>query len=164
MKYLREATCALEHINKATEAYLTLHPNVGDQTFAALAQFITDQEPNFSTTAASMGYAAATTRVPAPQSAEYAALVQAITAEVLQAHSAALAVTRPPNGHKTGANGNKNQHHKSPKPRPYCFVHGYSGHSASQCKVMTQNSDHFTAAQHAASDHTQQPGGSTKFL
>ena len=60
-RYLRAAIATNIAINTAVTSYLTLHPQIIQQTFAGLVAHITEQAPNFSITPHDLGYAASAT-------------------------------------------------------------------------------------------------------
>jgi hypothetical protein len=46
-------------------------------------------------------------------------------------------------------------------PRNYCYVHGYDGHSSSQCRKMANDIATYSITARSAKDHTALSGGST---
>ena len=160
------------HIQHAIDTYLVAHPLAGEQTFLVLCGLerrrprepnavshltthVVEQAPNFAPTIASMGYAANSMSVthdhlpsdPSLTILSSPAFSALLTATVKAAH--------PPARKKRAAVC-------SSPTRPYCFYHGYDGHSSADCRHMLAHA--FPADQRAAISHTVLPGASTNRL
>ena len=151
--HFREAVQSQIHVQHAIESYLVAHPLVGDQILLALTIHVIQQAPNFAPTVASMGYCASTTierpNNPAESFLSSPAFVAMITSAVRAAQPAARKARRE-------------RAPTQPKPRTYCFQHGYDSHNGIDCRHMTAHS--YTPAQKVAQTHLDVTGGSINRL
>ena len=160
--HFREAVTTFTHINHAIDSYLVAHPLVGAQNYRDLTTHTLQQAPNFTPTAAAMGYAATTTQHNnAHLDVDNVSALQhtpAFAALITAAVKAATPVNSRGQRPRTPAA-------KRPPPVPplkarlYCFHHGYDSHRGSDCRHMSTND--FVAAQRAATDHNTLSGAST---
>ena len=144
--YFKSAVIHNQHIRAAYDTYLVSTPLVGDQTFSTMTAHILTQAPNFTATAAELGYAASTQQSDFFHSPAFAAL---LTRTVQQAMEAPTGKSRPP------VSGTKNATH-------YCYVHGYNNsHSGEACLKMRADTSTFTDAHLKSDSPTAVPNGST---
>lgn len=160
--HFREAVKTLAHINHAIDSYLVAHPLVGGQNFRALTAHTLQQAPNFTPTAAAMGYAATITQHHSTilDVDNVSALLHtpAFAALITAAVKAATPVNRRGQRTRTPA-ANRPPAAAPPKDRLYCFHHGYDSHRGSDCRHMLTND--FATDQRAATNHNTISGAST---
>lgn len=147
-RYLRAAIASNLSMNTAVTSYLTMHPQIIQQTFAGLAAHITEQAPNFAITPNDFGYAASSIVTKDPHadyfgSTAFAAFLDKRINAALPKH-------------------NQTQPQKD-SPRLYCYKHGYNYHSSDKCRKMMSDPE-FTPAMKAATKHTDVKSGSVHGL
>ena len=160
--HFREAVTTFPHINHAIDSYLVARPLVGTQNYRDLTTHTLQQAPNFTPTAAAMGYAASTTQNHnAHLDVDNVSAIlhtQAFDDLITAAVKAATPVN--PRGQRPRTPAAKRPPSVPPlKARLYCFHHGYDSHRGSDCRHMAAND--FVAAQRAATDHNTLSGAST---
>lgn len=162
--HFREAVKTLPHINHAIDSYLVAHPLVGAQNYRDLTTHTLNQAPNFTPTAAAMGYAAITTTNNSTFEADGISAVLHSSAFAALLTAAVKAATPPHSRNPRTRNSNtKRNLPVIPKTdRVYCFHHGYGGHHSSDCRYMSTND--FSVAQRTATEHTALSGASTTRL
>ena len=145
--FFKSAVIHHNHIRAAYDSYLVGTPLVGEQTFATLTEHIIMQAPNFTATAAELGYSASSAAL--TQSADYfqsPAFAALLTRTVQQAVSAPQTIANA--GTKT--------------PTHYCYLHGYNNtHHGDKCRKMLNDSTMYTDAHRKAATPTSVPNGST---
>ena len=161
--HFREAVKSMPHIHQAIDSYLVTHPLVEQQIFQDMTTHVLRQAPNFSPTAASMGYTAATHALPETYSntPSLAAIVEspAFAALITAAVQHALPPRRAPHSRNPGP---KQPPLVSSKDRLYCYHHGYDSHKGIDCRHMSTNA--FSADKRAATTHDTHTGASTSRL
>ena len=148
--YFRNAIAHHTNMRAAYESYLISTPLIGEQTFAALTTHIAQQAPNFTTTAADMGYAASTiASITAPDYFQSPAFAALLTRTIQQALSTPTPVPRKANS------GTKKTTH-------YCYLHGHNNtHHGSTCFKMLADSTTYTDAHGSATTPSAVANGST---
>ena len=148
--YFRNAIAHHTNMRAAYESYLISTPLIGEQTFAALTTHIAQQAPNFTTTAADMGYAASTiAAITAPDYFQSPAFAALLTRTVQQALSPPTPVPR-----KADSGTKKTTH--------YCYLHGHNNtHHGSTCFKMLADSTTYTDAHVSATTPSAVANGST---
>ena len=147
--YFKGAVIHHQHIRAAYDTYLVSTPLVSNQTFSTLIAHIVAQAPNFTATAAELGYSASASATATPldlfQSPAFAAL---LTRTVQQAIGASTDKQR------TTVSGTKNATH-------YCYLHGYNNsHNGDTCSKMRADSATYTDAHLQSDSPTAVPNGS----
>lgn len=148
--YFRSAVIHQQHIRAAYDTYLVGTPLVGNQTFSTLTAHIIALAPNFTATAAELGYSASVSpTLLQPDLLQSPAFAALLTSTVQQAM-----------GTSTGnilsaASGTKATTH-------YCYLHGYNNsHNGDTCFKMRADSATYTEAHLSSDTPTAVPNGST---
>lgn len=148
--YFRNAIAHHHNMRAAYESYLVSTPLIRDQSFAALTTHIVTQAPNFTTTAAEMGYTAQMAGSVAGadyfQSPAFAALLTRTVQKALTPS------TQP--AHKADSGPRKLTY--------YCYLHGHNNtHHGSECYKMLADSLTYTDAHLKATTPSTVANGST---
>lgn len=145
--YFKNAIIQHQHMRSAYESYVIGTPLIGNQNFLTLTTHVITQAPNYTATAAEMGYAANVTPT-APEYFQSAAFAALLTKTVQHAIA-------PPAIQKKADSGNK-------KPTHYCYFHGHNNtHSGSNCFKMLGDNTVYTDAHLNATTPTMVANGST---
>lgn len=146
--YFKNAVNCQQHMRSAYESYIVGTPLISDQNFLTLTNHILTQAPNFTATAADMGYAgSAVTTIPEYfQSAAFAALLTRTVQHAIPPTSVVQ---------KRADSGTK-------KPSHYCYLHGHNNtHIGSNCFKMLADTSIYTAAHLSATTPSMVANGST---
>ena len=146
--YFKNAIHHHQHMRSAYESYIIGTPLIGDQNFSTLTTHIITQAPNYTATAAEMGYVAnVTSTIPDYfQSPAFAALLTKTVQHAITPQAAAQ---------KKAVSGQK-------KPTHYCYLHGHNNsHDGSNCFKMLADTDTFTDAHLSATTPSMVANGST---
>ena len=148
--YFKSAVIHQQHIRAAYDSYLVGTPLVGNQTFSTLTAHIVAQAPNFSATAAELGYSASvSTTLLQPDLLQSPAFAALLTRTVQQAMGTLTGKYR------SAASGAKATTH-------YCYLHGYNNsHNGDTCLKMRADSATYTEAHLLSDTPTAVPNGST---
>ena len=159
----REAVKTQPHINHAIDSYLVAHPLVGGQNYRDLTAHTLNQAPNFTPTAATMGYAAATTTLPHTSiDTDVSSLLHSPAFAALITAAVKAATPSNPRVPRTRNAATKRTPATPATDRLYCFHHGYDSHRSADCRHMSTNE--FSAAKRAAADHNTIQGASVNRL
>lgn len=158
--HFREAVKSLTHIPHAIDSYLVTHPLVGQQLYRELTTHVLQQAPNFTPTAASMGYAA-TASAPTNAQTEPSSIPTLLQSS---AFAALLTAAIKQAAHDRRNRRNRSAAKKTPASdnRPYCFHHGYDSHHGVDCRYMSANA--FSSDKRAATTHGTLTGASSNRL
>ena len=148
--YFRNAIAHQHNMRAAYESYLISTPLIKNQSFASLTTHIVTQAPNFSTTAAELGYTA--NMVPAATGSDYfqsPAFAALLTRTVQQVLTPSIQTMQKANS------GTKKQTH-------YCYLHGHNNtHPGSACFKMLADNTTYTDAHLKATTPSMVADGST---
>ena len=146
--YFRNAVNHQQHMRSAYESYIVGTPLVGDQTFLTLTAHTITQAPNFTATAAEMGYAALAT----PTVSDY---FQSVAFAALLTRTVQHAMSPASGTQKKADSGTK-------KPSHYCYLHGHNNtHNGSNCFKMLADASVYTDAHLTATTPSMVANGST---
>lgn len=154
--HFREAVKTLPHIHQAIESYLVTHPLVEQQLYRDMTTHVLQQAPNFTPTAASMGYAATAILGKASDTMSVTSLLEspAFAALITTAIKHAFPARRPHT-----AIPKKGSVAKTATDRVYCYHHGYDSHKGTDCRYMVLHE--FSPDKRTAATHGSLPGAST---
>ena len=134
-------------MRSAYESYVIATPLIGNQNFLTLTTHVIMQAPNYTATAAEMGYAANVTPT-VPEYFQSAAFAALLTKTVQHA-------VAPSGARKKADRGNKKTAH-------YCYLHGHNNtHSGSTCFKILADSTIYTDAHLSATTPSMVANGST---
>ena len=171
---LQAAVAQHPTVLKVIRMYTNEHPNIVDQTFAALVGHVTLHAPHITMTAHELGLAVRLAPSEAPQ-----ALTEARVSELLAQALAVLSKDTRANrgggrgshhgresraplnaaGRSSGRGGNVGSVGNAPT-RIYCYVHGYDSHRGSECRTILHDRDFYTNRYRRAASHSVLEGGS----
>lgn len=172
LRTLRTGTAHLLPIHNAIDLYLTDHPLIATQTFASLVAHTSLHALNFTQVTADMGYTAAAIQLATPsQPVSHDLLYHPSFITALATAVAAAAAKTPVSRFPRSRKACRGERPPAPSlplspVRPYCYVHGYDGHSSADCYKMRYGlaAKDFTDAARLVTTHTFVSGGSVTRL
>ena len=141
----------------ALQRYRVDTPDLSDQTYKDLADYLETQAPNMVVSAAAMNYSAHSA------GKDFDALIADAVAKALPAAVAAAMAPYAAAMHAIPPAATSTTRHQPQvkTTHKYCYRHGYCGHLGADCDILTKD-PRYTIVMINTKDHNAVPGGSVK--